>query len=327
MDIQASLKKYRGVADRAVDYTLKFQGPDGGYIWEGYVNDAYHKQGFSWSLAGHAHEAHRLLDWAKAKLQPDGQLKDYKGDVYKQTWFFMSAHHLGHFELSYPGISFLLSYQAPCGGFPRFTADDRIRGVSTSFMGLAALHFGRLDVARQAAQCCMDMLEQQPDESKFFFLMTKDGKLVTDKEDPEALHIDITKPKQKYYEVGIPIILMCRLHLITGEKPYLDYAQRFLEFNLNCYEDGFANVASGKGALGAAIYTLITGDERGAEAAQRFCDFLVDTQLPDGSWIDLVTEPDELLYYVDHAICFNVWLREIARTLEIKEAVAPAGAK
>ena len=62
-------------------------------------------------------------------------------------------------------------------------------------------------------------------------------------------------------------------------------------------------------------------------SALRFCDFLIETQLPDGSWIDRIKDPDELLYYVDHAACFNVWLQEIATTLESKEALVPASAK
>ena len=323
MDMRARIDRYRETARKAVEYTTAFQLPDGGYIWDGYVKDAYHKQAYSWHLDGRSREARRLLDWAKRNtLQPDGQLKDYGGDVYKQTWFFVSAHRLGRFDLSFPVMSFLLAQQAPCGGFPRFTVDKLIRSVSTSWMGIAALNFGDLDVARQTAQCCVDMLEQQPREDRFYFLMTADGKLVTEQEDPEALFIDVAKPRQKYYEVGIPMMLMCKLHQITGEPTYLEYAKRFFEFNLRCYEDGFAAVGSGKSALAAAIYYLITGDQRGRDAAYRFCDFLVETQLPDGSWIDRVTEPDELLYYVDHAAGFNVWLTEIAAALESRAASA-----
>jgi len=325
MDLEERLKRYREVALKAVEFTIKFQLPDGGYIWEGYVKDAYHKQGYSWLLAGRLREGHRLMDWARRNtLQPDGQLKDYRGDVYKQTWFFLSAHRLGRIEISYPVMSFLLSTQAPCGGFPRFAADEQVRSVSTSWMGMAALNFGNLDVAQKAARCCISMLDQQPREDRFYFLMTKDGKLVTEKEDPKALFIDTTKPKQKYYEVGIPMMLMCRLHQVTGDSSWLDQARRFFDFHFTCYKDSFAHVGSGKSALAAAIYYSITGDEEARDAAFQFCDFLVETQLPDGSWIDRETEPDELLYYVDHAAGFNIWLQEIAMTLEGVEAAKSA---
>lgn len=323
VDFNERIKRYREAGVRAVDYTIKFQLPDGGYIWDGYVPDAYHKQGYSWHLVGRFDEGHRLMDWAmRNTLQPDGHLKDYKGDVYKQTWFGVSAHRLGRFDLSYAVMSHLLSYQAPCGGFPRFSDQNFVRGVSTSWMGIAALNFGNLDVAKKAAECCNSMLDQQPDENRFYCLMNPDGQLITEKDDPQALFIDVVKPKQIYYELGIPMLLLCKLHQITGNANYLAYAKKFFDFHLGCHEDNFACVSSGKGALAAAIYYLITDDERGRDAAYRFCDFLLETQLPDGSWIDRIKDPDELLYYVDHAACFNIWLQEIATTLESKEAMA-----
>ena len=316
MELQERVRRYRETAFKAVDYTAGFLKPDGGYIWDGYVNDAYHKQAYSWMLAGRIEEGHRLMDWAgRNRLESDGRLKDYKGDVYKQTWFALSAQRLGRFELSYPLMSYLLSCQAPCGGFPRFEQDDLVRAVSTAWMGVTALSFGNLEVAKQAAKCCVDMLDQQPVEDKFYCHMTRDGKVVTEKDHPKALFIDTHQPKQIYYEAGIPMLLLCHLHRITGDAAYLDNAGRFFEFQLRCREDSFAYVGSGKSALAAAIYYRITRDERALDAASRFCDFLVETQLPDGSWIDRVKDPDELLYYVDHAACFTVWLLEIALTL------------
>ena len=83
---------------------------------------------------------------------------------------------------------------------------------------------------------------------------------------------------------------------------------------------------SGKSALAAALYYQFTDDERGRDAALQFCDFCLETQLPDGSWIDRDKDPDELMYYVDHAACFTVWLMEIAMTLESKAALTPANA-
>jgi len=316
------IKRYREAAVKAVEFTVKFQRPDGGYIWEGYVNNAYHKQAYSWPIAGRFAEAQRLLNWAKRNtLQSNGQLKDYRGDVYKLAWFVQGAQRLGRFDLSYPLMSFLLSCQAPCGGFPRYATDECIRSVSTAWMGISALCFGKTDVAEKAAQCCVGMLEEQPDADKFFCHMTRDGKLITETKNPKLPFIDISQPKQNYYELGLPMLLLCRLHQVTGKPSYLDYARRFFEGNLRCHDDKFSFVFSGKTAFAAAIYHSITGDERARHAACRFCDFLVETQLPDGSWRDEVKDPDELLYYVDHAAEFCVWLLEIAAMMESKEAV------
>jgi len=313
------IELYQQTGLKAVRYQVGYQQPDGGYIWEGYADDAYHKQPYSWGIAGYVESAHRLLTWVKSNtLQPDGQLEAYKGDVYKLSWFFQGAHRLGRFDVSYPVMSFLLSCQAPCGGFPHFPGDEFLRSLATCWMGVSALYFGRLDVAQAAAEWAISVLEQQPDESKFYFRTTRYGKLVTPDMDPNALCIDTTKPKQDYWEVGLPLQLMCRLYQATGNGRYLDLAKRFFEFKLRCYEDAFTFVGSGKSSLGAALYYLLSGDERAREAAYTFADFLVETQYPEGGWRD-ENEPDTLLIYIDHAAEFNVWLQEISATLSAAE--------
>ena len=311
---------YRRACLKAVEYQLGFQLPDGGYIWEGYANDHYHKQAFSWQLNGHLGEAHRLLNWVKKnKLQSDGQLKDYGGDVYKHLWLCQGAHRLGRFDLSYPVMEFLLSTQAPCGGLPHLAADELTRSMSTAWMGVTSLYFGNIDVAGKTAQCSISMLEQQQREDRFYFQMTRDGKLVTEKENPEAQFIDISKPKQCYWEVGFAMLLMCKMYQATGDQSYLDYARRFFEFKLRCYDDRFTYWGSGKSSLASAIYYTITGDERARDAAYSFCDWVVETQYPEGGF-HYEDTPDELLYYVDHAACFSVWVMEIVAILESIES-------
>jgi hypothetical protein len=315
------LDVYRRACQKAVEYQISFQLPDGGYIWDGYAIDAFHKQALSWQLGGRHVEALRLLNWVKKNnLQPDGQLENYNGDIYKHSWFFQGAHLLGRFDISYPVWSFLRSCQAPCGGLPHFAADELIRSLSTAWTGVSALCIGDIDTARKIAQCSISMLEQQPREDRFYFQMTRGGKLVTEKENPEAQFIDTTKPKQCYWEVGFAMLLMCKMYQATKDKSYLDYAQRFLEFKLRCYADRFSFWGSGKSALGAANYYLLTGDERGKEAALEFCDFVVDTQTPEGGF-RYEDEPDELLIYVDHAACFSVWAGESLKILESLAAI------
>ncbi|RLE12188.1 hypothetical protein DRI96_04930 [Candidatus Aerophobetes bacterium] len=316
------LNAYRRACLKAVEYQLGFQLPDGGYIWEGYVKDAYYKQPLSWQLNGHSGEALRLLNWVRKNklLQNDGQLKDYNGDLYKHSWFFQGAHLLGQFDLSYPVMSFLLSQQAPCGGLPHFVGDKVIRSLSTAWTGISVLYFGNIDAAKKIAQCSISMLEQQPREDRFYFQMTRDGKLVTEKEDPEAQFIDATKPRQCYWEAGFPMLFMCKMYQATGDKSYLDFAKRFFEFYLRFYKDNFSYWGSGKGALAAATYYMLTGDEKAKEKACEFCDFVVKTQLPDGSF-HYEDTPDELLYHVDHAACFSVWVRGVLNVLESLEKI------
>ncbi|MGQ9731738.1 MAG: hypothetical protein ACUVX8_10755 [Candidatus Zipacnadales bacterium] len=311
-----NLMLYRETALKAVHYQLEYQRPDGGYIWEGYADDAFHKQAYSWSLAGYVEHAHRLVTWARDnRLQPDGRLLAYRNDVYKHSWFVQGAHRLARFDVTYPVMTFLLSCQAPCGGFPHFEGDTYLRSLATCCAGLSALYLGRLDVAQRCGQWAISVLQQQPDESRFYFRTTRDGRLVTPEIDASnALHINTAKPKQNYWEVGLPLQLMCKLYQATGTGTYLDYAGRFFEFKLRCHDDAFTFVGSGKSSLGAALYYLCTGDHRARQAACQFADFLVETQYPEGGWRD-EDEPDTLLTYIDHAAEFSIWLQEIVATL------------
>ena len=309
------IELYQQTGLKAVRYQLDYQQPDGGYIWEGYAPDAFHKQCYSWGIAGHVEEAHRLLTWVRDnKLQENGQLEGYNGDVYKHAWFFQGAHRLGRFDLAYPVMEFLLSCETPCGGYPHMAGDELVRSLSTCWTGVSALYFGRVDVAERAAGWAVSMLEQQPDDGKFYFRTTREGELATPEVDPEGLHIDVTKPKQDYWEVGLPLQLMCRLYQVTGLQKYIDLARRFFEFKLRCYDDAFTFVGSGKSSLGSALFYLLTGDERARDAACSFADFLVETQYPEGGWRD-EGEPDIPLIYIDHAAEFNIWLQEICATL------------
>ena len=312
------LEVYKKTALKAVEYQLAYQQPDGGYVWDGYATDAFHKQAYSWSLWGYYAQAHRLLDWVKAsKLRPDGQLEGYQGDVYKHSWFFQGAHRMGRFDLSYPVMSWLATCQAPCGGFPHLDNDELIRALATAWTGVSAIYIGRMDIAEKAADCCIRMLEAQPSEDRFYYQMTRDGKLVTTAQDPDALHIDIAKPFQDYWEVGLQMMLMCRMYQATGQDKYIDLAGRYFEFKLRCYKDAYGWEGSGKSSLAAALYYQLTGDERAREAACNYMDFLVDTQLPTGGWRARI-EPDELLIYIDHAAEFSIWLREIVAIFESK---------
>lgn len=303
------LEQYQEMGRRAARFTMSKQQPDGGYIWEGFVKDAYHKQPYSWGVSGLYAPAHRLLNWVKkSTLQTEGGLKDYNGDVYKQSWFFQGVHRMGRFDIAYPIANFLFSCQRPCGGFPHFKKDPVCRALATAWTGVSALYFGRMDVAERVAEWCIRLLDQ-PAKEKFFFQTTNDGKLLTDATDPKGQFIDFGKPKQAYWELSLPWMLMGRMHLATGKKSYLDHAERFLEIHLRFHADRFSWVGSGKSSLAASIHYLNTGDTRARDGALAFLEFLAATQTPDGAWRD-ETEPDIPLIYIDHAAEFNVWIQE-----------------
>jgi len=47
------LYEYRHICDKAVEYQIIFQLPDGGYFWYGYAIDAFFKQVLTFQHSGH----------------------------------------------------------------------------------------------------------------------------------------------------------------------------------------------------------------------------------------------------------------------------------
>ncbi len=308
----------RKAIEKAVDFQTSYQRPDGGYIWDGYAKDAYHKQAYSWMMTGHIRESHKLLDWiVKNKLQVDGQLADYNGDVYKHAWLMQGAQRLGRFDVSYPVMNFLAGCQYSNGGFPHFKGDKVIRAIGTAWTGVSALYAGNMEMAFECAKCCLIMQARQPREDRYYFQMKQDGSLFTEKDDPGAGFIDTAQLKQCYWEVGFSMLLMCKMYQITHNQAYLESAEKFFEFTMRCREDAYAYWGSGKSALAAANYYMITDDQRARDASLRFMRFVTETQKPNGGF-QYEDEPDELLIYVDHAACFSVWGMESIATMESK---------
>jgi len=307
------LQAFREAADKAVRFQLEHQQPDGSFIWDEAIPDAYHKQSYSWGLAGRLPEAHRLVTWIRMNtLRPDGSVEGYRGDVYKLSWMAQGVHRLGRFDVSHPIMNWLAGQQTDCGGFPHFEGDDRLRCLPTAWAGVAALCFGRVDVAERAAGWCLRLLDQ-PDEGRYYYRTTLDGTLATAEIDEGAMFIDLAAPKQPYWEIGLPMMLMDRLFMATGEQVWREQAHRFFELHLRCAEDRFAHTGSGKSSFAAAIHWLTTGDERARAAAFEFGEYLLATQRPEGSWV--VGGNEALLIRIDAAAEFNVWLQEIAGLL------------
>ena len=307
------LQQFREAADSAVQFQLQYQQPDGSFIWDPAIPDAYHKQTLSWSLGGRLPEANSLLTWLREHtLQPDGSLEGYSGDVYKLSWLFHGCHRLGRFDVSHPVMGFLLAQQTDCGGFPHFAGDEWLRCLPTAWAGVAAVLFGRVDAAESAAQWCLTLLDQ-PDEGRYYYRTDLDGTLATG---DGAMFIDMTAPKQPYWEIGLPWLLCNSLYQATGERRWLDRANDFFEVHLRCAEDRFTHTGSGKSSLAAATHWVVTGDERARDAALSFGEHLLATQRPEGSWI--VGDSEALLIRIDAAAEFSVWLRLIAGMLGAK---------
>lgn len=311
--------QYRETIRRGTDWVLAHQNPDGSFIQPDLQADVYHKQTYALPLAGHAVEANRLLGWIKTNdLQADGDLRHFDNGLglYKTSWICQGAHRLARFDLSRRVFDHILRCQAPCGGFFQVkTGNEYVEPVCSAWAAMAAIYTGHLDAATKAAGCLISMLEQQPDPGRFYYWMTPEGRLVTE-ESPlpgGAPFVDATQARQAYYCPGIAFLFLTRLHLATGCDECLKAAGRLFEFCLSCAEDSFSYPTAGKGAVAAAVYYSLTGDERARRAALRFADFLVEEQRPEGWWCNPYDEG--MITRLDHTSEFIVWMTEIVSTL------------
>ena len=159
-------------------------------------------------------------------------------------------------------------------------------------------------------------LLDQPAEDCFYYCTSLDGELLRS----ESLAINLQQPQQVYWELGLPLMLMCRMFMATGENWYLGHARDFFNWHLKCAEDHFTFTGSGKSGLGAALLYLLTGDRQARAAAYEFGDRLLATQAEDGVWHSPNWPAGQVLYLIDAGAEFNVWLQEIAATLAAGEA-------
>jgi len=313
------IASYGEAAGRGVAWLLSQQNPDGSLVREELQADCYHKATYALGLTGHAVEANRLLNWVKAHdLQPEGRLRhfDLGLALYKTSWACQGAHRLARFDLSLPVLGYIARCQAPCGGFYQVVeGNPYVEPVCTSWAGVTAIYGGRLDLAEKAAQCMLSLVEQQPDPKRFYFWMTPEGRLATEKRplNGAAPFVDATKTQQAYYCPGIACLFLARLFLATSDPQYLAGAQGLFQISLGFAEDAYAYPTAGKSAVGAATLYLIAHDERARGAACEFADYVVRQQSPEGWWAN--PHDQGLLTRLDHTAEFVIWLSEIAATL------------
>ena len=197
----------------------------------------FYKLPYLMQLAGHAAEAHRLLDYIRDRfLRPDGDfltsnrvktidpvLALYPG--YINGWIMMAAQKLGRFDLSFPAWDYLRGFwNADLSGF----AIDRTAGgangavevLMCAHLGLGALYLGDMELARGSGQALRQFLKLQPSpDMRFFLRMTGAGLLETEfPADAAGLHVIAAgQPGQAWFFIGYPMAFLTRLFRATGE--------------------------------------------------------------------------------------------------------------
>ena len=315
------VERYLRAARKGVAWLLTQQNPDGSVGPPGQLATFCYKSPFALAITGHPVAANRLLSWMKANmLESDGELGAAAGEAYatyRIAWISQGAHRSARFDVSAPFLRWLLARQAPCGGFLAVPDADVVETVCT-WGAMSAIYTGHLDAARRTAQFIADMIDQQPDHARFYYTMTPDGTLRTSGDG--AGSIDTTQTGQTYYHIGIPMLLVVRLYLATGEQGYLDTAMKLFELSDRCAADAYTHTSCAKSGVGAAILYALTGQARMRARAIELGDFLLSFQDEAGWWT--IPASDSLGVRIDATAEFALFLTEIAATLGAADPVS-----
>lgn len=297
MTTNGTLHHAMEAARRAGRWILERQRPDGSFFDVDAGVGGYYKAPAALGALGHAQAAGRLLRWVAWHHFVDGDFRAPQRKArgaahgrwpdYANAWLALGAHRAGWFDLSFPAARRILTHQVPAGGFRAVdAAGPFLECVNTSWGALAVLTLGHQDAARRAGDCLIRLVEAQHDPDRFHFRMTIAGQIVRDVPAGAELghFVDARQTQQVYYQPGIAMIFLCRLHLATGEPACLDAARRIFAFTQRCAADVYRFPPSGKLAVGCALLARITGEPEPAEAARQTIAWLLETQADDGHW-------------------------------------------
>lgn len=331
---------FASAARRGGDYLIRQLADDGSY--RDTTDDIvyYYKAPWALLVTGHPVEANRVLDFVKRRfMREDGDFSLPDGTksanpflnsefrTYSNVWIVMGAHKLGRFDISYPGVRYLLTLQDEAtGGFrsgrPGIDAFPRLDALTTSFNGQVCLYLGRIEEATRAGRFLVELIEQQPEGDRFFPTRDLDGNLVVEPPSEEqALHrvLDATAERQWYFHVGHAGGFLHELFSITGDDTFRQAAERYISFAERCRADVYAYPPSGKLAWGAATSFRVTGGESYRSTAERIGRYLMSIQNEDGSWRydglfdSMDQQPRDVT--LDLTQEFTSWLAECAKDL------------
>jgi hypothetical protein len=328
--------------NRGADWLVSRQGVDGSIELEKNVTAkdpfCYYKVIWPLVLAGKFREADLLSSYIKSTFMlKDGDFSggeprsedewfQWRYYTYLNLWIIIGAHKLGRFDISIPGIRYMLKYRDPeTGGFCNekpYPEGKYMEDILTAaYNALGCLYMGRIDEACRAGDFLINVLSVQPDrQDRFYVAYNASDGLITDVPFKEKVNriVETSERDQFYYYIGFPVISLSKLYLATSEEKYLEAANGYFDFTKSCQEDVYASPPSGKLGWGAAILYRITGDRDVGEAVRRQVRYLLKTQDREGCWsrfpgfkMYMNGEPYPITGRLDATGEFTSWLCEI----------------
>jgi hypothetical protein len=325
---ERTLSDCRQAATRTVDWLAARITSDGSVGDDCEDLACFYKLPYLMQLAGHAAEAHRLLDYIRDRfLRSDGDFRTsnrvktidpvlalYPG--YINGWITMAAHKLGRFDLSFPAWDYLRGFwNADLGGFAIDRTENGANGnvevLMCAHLGLDALYLGDLELARGSGRALRQFMRLQPSpDTRFFLRMAGAGLLEIDFPEAAAgLHvIAAEQPGQAWFFIGYPMAFLTRLFRATGDPEDLETARGYFDFARRCAPRMLGEHFAHKVAWGAVELASVTGDASHWALGAQISKKLIEAQDHDGLWMG--NQPPHT--HLDQSTEVAIWLLEIA---------------
>jgi len=294
------MNRFRQARDRGGAYLRQQQHPDGSFgdpepdVFE------YYKVLIALQACGDTAVAHRLCAWirkhamtAQGDFGPRSEMTRDYSYIYFNAWIIVGAHRLGQFDISQPGMDFLMGFwDEVSGGFysspTEREADTKQDLWIVSICGLAALYTGRTQVAEGAGRWLRSVMEAQPDFPRRLYTVSSRAHGLHTSYDPDdelryVLASD-AKRDQLFFQPGIAGGFLARLFQATGQDEWLRLARDYLRFAEVASDFHFRSLRAGKVGWAVSLLYTLTGEPKYKDMAVRIADNLIAAQMQSGCW-------------------------------------------
>ena len=317
------MDRFREARNRGGAYLLSRLHEDGSFGDLALGVTSYYKVPSALQVCGETNAANRLLDWVRRNgMTPDGDFGPRPDDLadayfysYFNIWVVIGAHRLGQFDLSEPGMDFLMDFWDPeSGGFYSSTTEreaDTLQDLwVVSGCGQAALYTSRVDVASGVGRWMQRMMRAQPNyPNQMYTVYSRARRLITEPDPDDDIRYVLSNDAERdqfFFHPGIAAGFLARLYQATGQSEWLDLAKEYLRFAEGANEYLFRLMRAGKVGWAASVLFTLTGEEKYREMAIRVGDNMIDAQTDAGYWTDEDGQPND-----DATAELTVWLDEV----------------
>jgi hypothetical protein len=288
-------------ADAAASYRWIRSRIDESGQWRGYSErniSAYFKAPWSFFSCGDRTAAElSLANIEREYLKPDGDIAHMsdilleRHPMYPHAHIAIGAALLGRVEVANRILGFAARHRhaglEAWGALASGETQPQCNSISTSTLGLACLESGHREEARGAARFLTRLLDMQPQpQTEFLTTVLGSGELLTGASGA-VLRLDqriaLQARFQAWWGIGFPVAFLARLFECSGDRQWLEQAQRYLEL-LDRAPQSWQDLASGKAAWGCAVLYRATGDPAFRSRALRASRALVSRMASNGAW-------------------------------------------